>query len=364
LTVRTRFATLWLCGAGPPRDRSQAVSTQTNRNPQTGLAVAEPVDSDLPLTHPGSGIPSFSEVVYAHFAWWQALRDGTPDERAEAAYRETLGRFEARHGELVNAYWCTNVESAVGLTERKRRFRFLKPLTAFHRETDWATPASPDIARELHRCDEIGVRARAVLRGIRQRICMQLVFASASHLLSLVDARAAHADEEKTQEALEHERETIADTERYYCHAANGQAQMVYFAGMATAATLIAVVSLLWLAFDWASPIAAFIAGAIGAVVSVTQRVNSGQFDLEYDVGSPYAFFLGSLRPLIGGAFALVISFAFTGGVLHLPVAANDPDTNERLALFVVSFLAGFSERWAQDTLATAVPAAGQADAD
>jgi hypothetical protein len=66
--------------------------------------------------------------------------------------------------------------------------------------------------------------------------------------------------------------------------------------------------------------------------------------------------FLGGLRPLIGGAFALVLSFAFTGGLLSLPLAAGEPDSHRRLALLVVAFLAGFSERWAQDTLAAAMP--------
>ena len=62
-------------------------------------------------------------------------------------------------------------------------------------------------------------------------------------------------------------------------------------------------------------------------VVSVIQRINAGKFELDYDVGRPYALFLGGLRPLIGGAFAMAISFAFTGGLLHLPVAAGESPT-------------------------------------
>jgi hypothetical protein len=104
--------------------------------------------------------------------------------------------------------------------------------------------------------------------------------------------------------------------------------------------------------------VAALIAGAIGAVVSVVQRINSGSFELDYDVGGPYIFFLGGLRPLIGGAFAVVISFALDGGLLHAPVAAGEGSHQRRLALLVISFLAGFSERFAQDTLTAAVPEA------
>ena len=208
----------------------------------------------------------------------------------------------------------------------------------------------------MHRCDELAVRAKTVLTGVRQRICMQLVMASAAHLLALVDARAAHADDSETSAALQQERAALAKAEAYYREAANGQAQMVYFSGMAVVAATISVVAAVWLTIGWASPVAALIAGAVGAVVSVIQRINNGKFTLDFDVGRPYAFFLGGLRPLIGGAFAMAIAFAFSGGLLHLPVAGND----RRLALLVFSFFAGFSERWAQDTLTAVLPTAHQ----
>jgi hypothetical protein len=308
-----------------------------------------------------SRAPSFTELVYAHFAWWQEAHESQRPGEATDAYRETLERFEDRHGELMTAYWCSHVESAAALTEKPRRIPWMTPSSAFHRESDWATQNAPDIARELYRCDELGVRARIVLKGIRQRICLRLVMASAAHLLALVDARAAHKDEAKIAATLEQERKTLDETEAYYCQAANGQAQIVYFTGMISVAAVIAIVAGVFLSFDWAGPVAALIAGSAGAVVSVIQRINSGHFELEYDVGRPYAFFLGGLRPLIGGAFAIVIAFAFTSGILHLPLSSQHSDSDQRLALLVLSFLAGFSERWAQDTLAAVMPATAPA---
>jgi hypothetical protein len=97
--------------------------------------------------------------------------------------------------------------------------------------------------------------------------------------------------------------------------------------------------------------------------VSVVQRINNGSFELDYDVGGPYIFFLGGLRPLIGGAFAVAISFAFDGGLLHAPIAATETADHRRLALLVISFLAGFSERFAQDTLTSVLPEAKNASA-
>jgi hypothetical protein len=181
---------------------------------------------------------------------------------------------------------------------------------------------------------------------------------SASHLLSLADARVARSDDSRTA-SLDQERALLDRTDAYYRQAANGQAQIVYFAGMVVIAAVVACIAGYLLTSDWVSPIAAVIAGSIGAVVSVIQRINAGNFDLSYDVGRPYAFFLGGLRPLIGAAFAVTVSFLFTSGMLHLPLPDNATDVQRRLALMVIAFLAGFSERWAQDTLATALPAAG-----
>lgn len=324
--------------------------------------VSAPAETVTVVAQPESDAHavSFSELVYARFAWWQSRLAGTSDESVSGRYDTARVAFETRHGEIVRAYWCTHVASAVALTEKKRLRGRRAPSWGFYRETDGATQDSPDIAAELHRCDELAVRAETVLTGARQRICMQLVVASAAHLLSIVDDRANDADKTTKTAELEPEREALNKAEAYYKDAANGQAQMVYFGGMAAVALTLSLVAAVWLSIDWASPVAALIAGAVGAVVSVIQRINNGKFTLEYDVGSPYTFFLGGLRPLIGGAFAMAISFAFTGGLLHLPVAANETTDHRRLALLVLGFMAGFSERWAQDALTSVLPTAHQ----
>ena len=307
----------------------------------------------------GAHPPTFTEVVYAHHDWWKARRAGTSDAAAEAAYDSVLTAFEASHGQIVRAYWCSEVESAVALTERRRLGGLRGPAFGFHRESDWATKTDPEVAAELHRCDELAVRANAVLTGVRQRICLELVVSCAAHLLSLVDTPAGVGDDAKTAKAVAHERAEMSKVKDYYCEAANGQAQLVYFGGIATIMLALAALCTLWLSISWATPIAALVAGAIGAVVSVVQRINNGSFELDYDVGGPYIFFLGGLRPLIGGAFAVALSFAVDGGLFHLPVAASETTNEHHLALLVISFLAGFSERFAQDTLTSVIPKTG-----
>ena len=310
--------------------------------------------------HEGAHAPSFTELVYAHHDWWKARQAGRQNAATEAAYDSVLTAFQARHGQIVRVYWCAEIESAVALTERKRLGGLLSPVYSFHRESDWATKHVPDVASELHRCDDLAVRANAVLTGVRQRICLELVVSCASHLLSLADERTGIRDRSETAAALAGEQAKIEKVKAYYCDAANGQAQLVYFGGIAAVTLLLGAFAALWLSIVWAAPVAALVAGAAGAVVSVIQRINSGTFELDYDVGRPYAFFLGGLRPLIGGAFGMAITFAFSGGLLHLPVAASASSHDRRLALLVLAFLAGFSERWAQDTLTSVLPGAAK----
>jgi len=315
--------------------------------------AAAPADAGGETSVASDNAPSFSELVYAHFDWWHALREHRSVRSTTAAYRKTLKEFEDEHGHIVHAYWCSHLESAVALTERGVGVQGRRKQLSFYRESDWATKDFPEVAAALHRCDELAVRAKAVLTGVRQRICLQLIVAAAAHLLSLVDERTAHIDDAHAQIALKQELAALEEADAYYRQAANGQAQIVYFAGMASVAVAVAGIAGIWIAFDYMTPLAALIAGSVGAVVSVVQRINAGDFELDYDVGRPYAFFLGGLRPLIGGLLALAISFAFSSGLLHLPMADGDSHATN-LALIVVAFVAGFSERWAQDALTTA----------
>jgi hypothetical protein len=296
---------------------------------------------------------TFPEVVHLHRLWREALHENAPGLPAlDERYRAALAAFEAEHGRIVNAYWCYEEESAVALTVHPR-WRLLRrsasTAVAFHRVSDWATRNQADIALQLHRCDELAVRADRVLTGLRRRICLQLVMAAAGHLLSLVDARAKHEDEAETQRALAELEEELDRAERYYESAANGQAQMVYVGGMGAVAGVLAFVAagtLLGIE-DRGRLFAAILAGALGALVSVVQRIHSGEFRLEYDVGRPYLLFLGGLRPVLGAGFGLITYAALTSGL----ITVGQIDPRDSYVVVVLAFAAGFTERLATDAL-------------
>jgi len=316
------------------------------------------------LDHTPARRVTFPDLVRIHFRWRQALRDDASvseeeREKLDREYHEALEVFEDEHGQLINAYWCADVESGVALTAGKpnnsRLRRLLSVSPRFHRVSDWATKDEPDIARALHHCDELAIRAGEVLRGRSRRIAVQLVMTSACHLLSLVDARGENpADAHKA--AVATELRELAAVGRSYRQSANGDAQLVYFAGMAMG---IAALGLLYLTagsildregVNAETVVGCLVAGALGAVVSVIARVNSGSFALDEDVARGYTLFLGSLRPWIGSIFGLLIYFAVTSNFIQIFQIPDD--ATEAFYFFcVIAFGAGFSERWAQDTL-------------
>jgi len=87
-------------------------------------ATTEQATKGSEAAHPAA---TFSQLVYAHFDWWRAYRQDALDASTAAAYHDALAQFEHRYGEIVSAYWCSHVESAVALTQKKRVFRWAHP---------------------------------------------------------------------------------------------------------------------------------------------------------------------------------------------------------------------------------------------
>ena len=308
----------------------------------------------------------FADLVRIHYRWRAALREGSGVPQAEQdeiseLYHAALDRFEAEHGKLINSYWCATVESAVALTTGPplkgplRRFRSRAP--RFHRVSDWATKDEPEIAHALHYCDELAIRMTEMLRGRGRRICMQLVMTCACHLLSFVDSSGSTAyTPAERKKAFADEKKELDNIARDYREAANGGAQLIYFGGMGVGVAALAGLysiagSILNQPDVHASTIVGcLVAGAIGAIVSVIARVNSGSFALDADVDRSYTLFLGALRPWIGSVFGLLMYFAVTSGFVEFFKLPED-DIDKFYFLCVIAFAAGFSERWAQDTL-------------
>jgi hypothetical protein len=98
--------------------------------------------------------------------------------------------------------------------------------------------------------------------------------------------------------------------------------------------------------------------------VSVIARVNSGSFALDVDVARGYTLFLGALRPVIGSIFGVLSYFALTSGFVEVFKLPKAESIERFYFICVIAFAAGFSERWAQDTLTGGLTGRGRTPMD
>jgi hypothetical protein len=100
-----------------------------------------------------------------------------------------------------------------------------------------------------------------------------------------------------------------------------------------------------------ASYVVAIPAGGLGGLLSVLQRMTKGDLHLDIAGNRELMWVSGALRPVIGAIFGIAVAALVAGGLSSTVV----PPEGRELAFFGgLAFLAGFSERFAQDMLATA----------
>ena len=225
----------------------------------------------------------------------------------------------------------------------------------FHSETDWITSECPEIADQVYASRALAVKIGEVLRGTSELIAMQWLVSAVERVLGFVD-QAEQPDEKDVARVVAANQKELGEILAYHNKAAEAQARLVYFQGMMRGAALlgglIAVVALGLYATHfshWHAPRtqALFLTAAMGgagAIISVMSRMGGkGAFSVDHEVGRKMVRRLGSLRPFIGATFAVALYFGFAS------ISSGSGRRRQTIYFFaVVSFLAGFSERWAR----------------
>jgi hypothetical protein len=89
-------------------------------------------------------------------------------------------------------------------------------------------------------------------------------------------------------------------------------------------------------------------AGGAGALLSVMTRMSSGSLVIKFDESKIALFVVGGFRPVIGGISGVAVYVLYKAQLLPLQVPATGSDF---FTFGALAFLAGFSERLAQDAL-------------
>jgi hypothetical protein len=316
------------------------------------------------------GKVTFADLVFAHhlrqverYRTAQGQKNGRPfDAEIEQLYADRLAAFEAANGKIIQAYWCTYEISGLALTEEKIkqpwwRGRRTETRITLHGETDWALRDSPELANQIHKIDNLAVRADEILRETGERIAMQLLMAAMRHVLSYVDrAGGAPTRPDDIRKIVKQSDAEIAEARKYYDQAAGNASRIVYAGGMLYGAAFLALVTvaaglIFWAAGAFDKPIAWTLiacasAGGVGSAISVLLRMRSGNFTQDYEVGRKIVRRLAVGRPFIGASFAVVLFLGLKSGLVDL--GGLSPATRTIYFYSVIGFLAGFSERWAR----------------
>ena len=371
------------------------------------------------------GQVTFHHVAGAWFHLCDEGLSHAQRERFRELFPRLIDTFAEPRGGIVTSYFCRNIRVAAALTDIRRaaelpetvpvasagrskteatngdnghssrmawrrasnghkptgRFQRLRPASlhvikplsasssAIHLEPTFGDPADWQAKRILFACLDLHYRALEFLTPKPRKICMRLAFGVITSLLGTLDSRrapgfdpAAPSSDPAELECLEVE---LARAERYYARSSQRTAQLEYFIGMLLlglpllivavgAAAIVTSTDLL------SSPLlVSLLAGGVGAIVSVMNRMTSGGLVLVAESGKAIIRLLGAIRPLLGGVLGLALYVLLSAGLVS--IAATPNDGNEVLVAAGLGFLAGFSERFAQDMIAGA--AGGQTSA-
>jgi hypothetical protein len=305
---------------------------------------------------------TFPDLTWDHFHWENQRLTGESDHpEAARRYRKTRAAFEERYGEIIGEYWSVVEPSGVALTHKKVP-ALLSPIIddrrQFHRSTDWVTRHNPPLADVLFDCENLAIRISEVLRYTSESVGLKRIMAVASHVLGVIDRHEGRVDDAKAERIATRENRELREIRDYYRRAGARIGLTVYTQGMIVGVLLIAVLLalgvatlVLWTPIDWKPHdtwiVTSVAAGALGAFVSVLQRISSdkSKFSVHYDLGKRTLYMLGSYRPVLGAVFGAFTYFVLASGILQTK------SLDGKTALYYygsLAFVAGFSERFTQ----------------
>jgi hypothetical protein len=293
------------------------------------------------------GHPRFAHIALAACL---ARSENVPArERAvlRREYPRMVEQFERKNGRIVRWYTAKNVFAAAALTE----------------EDDIAVtlgrdlPAgSAELVDLIRRCQEVAYTAWHRLTRFDRRQCQNMIFSVIEEALRQLDS----SGRVKADRSMRQLAKRLGEAEEFMLRCATRRAQGKYLKGMlgGTVVTgmVVGAVALVLVEGGDMTRLAGQLllvatAGAVGAVVSVLWRMTSGSFrmnlpTLSHEMKGTDVRLVAGLRPVIGLVFALATITLVMGAVIPVETQTGTKQT----ALFAgIGFLAGFSERLAQD---------------
>lgn len=264
-------------------------------------------------------------------------------ERERLSYRRfyplILDAFENKHGRITEEYWGSQVPTGLVRTAGGDRIHF---------EGNF-----PDLAETIViRCAGLRQKAEEYLTVKEYEYVISDLYRLLSNLYEEVDLAAAAGrpfDTGKAEELMARVGAIDADVEGRMAR----RGQRWYVGGTFLGLSALTVVMTPLIAInlgDWEQLFIGAIFGAAGAIGSVLFRMGRRMLPVDASQGAKLVYVAALVRPLTGALFGAIVSAIALSSLLPIEIPAADP--KRFYFLGVLSFIAGFSERWAPDLLA------------
>lgn len=366
----------------------QASKPTETRRPKSRRGRRAKAQAEPEEPHPHA---SFARLAEAYFSlmYAQSAEDPPPNlDELRTSLQRTTTEFESKTGPILDSYFGPWIQAAAVLTGSSQQdmsmvWYFFDQSSRSGQEIHRYGPLvmSEDITEAgqlLMRCDDLARRAATTLPAEEGDACISTCYGVVKAVLSLLEERAWRMNRdgitgpiplgEKAMTTLRGELEqaktfyeqSLDNAKRAELAAYQQRARAYYLLGMLVVALFVLpiVAGLAYLFFRSRLPITrieigtgatAFIAGAAGAVVSVMLRMTAGKLNLQPGLSDSQLVALGAFRPTIGAIFGLSFYFFIRGGLVPIAIPA---DPTAQLFFFpALGFIAGFSERLAQETI-------------
>ncbi len=298
-----------------------------------------------------------------------SLRQLAETINKEGADSKFVELWQAVNGKICNSYFTQSGQGAVVITQTgtRRRRRQVLAWTSEHdvalqvRDFDDALSRAIWMARETERGTDrlLPKRNRKVVADLIFTVLVPLL-----RVLGLVAARAretpvAPEDRGLLERAAVSAQRRLDDIETYVDGVELQTAVRRYLYGLPLGFAVVVPLVLMFgdlVAHIDADPSrfrAVALAGGLGSITSVMMRITTGQsLTVDPRQGPIVTVVSGAFRTLVGSVFGIALYVLVEGDLIPI----DDVVANQSMFYAGLAFLAGFSERWAQDTIVRSAP--------
>ena len=318
--------------------------TEADRPRDSGQSIEDAIERDK---------VSFSQQFTALYRQYRAP-NAEEEARWAGIYTRARAVFEKNHGGIERSWYADPFAAGVALTGDGRLHD-----DVWLDDLDYDATEAARFWGELRTLrDRVDVNLPG--RHADRRVCMRGVFdLFAGLIVAMVGEYRAFKGDRTSSEQMGQHLELLAQQrdalEPRYLDFVRAHAHHVYLAGALLGLIPVAVVlAIVWyvLGTDEAYPwVPVMTAGALGAILSVLQRMTSGTLDVQIEAERRDLRIGGMTRPAVGVLSALAL-YVIVEADLVL-IVPSDP-TVKRFYFVAIAFFAGFSERFVKDAFGTA----------